>query len=90
MWNGILGLNYFSEEKRDRFMKKLLLLAFLLGQVSRAETWKVEGKTFTERADVVRYVLTHNPKAVITQTRETTLTPKLTFKAIKKAKKGES
>ena len=67
-------------------MKKLLLIIALLSARAQADTWKVDGKTFTEKGDVMMYVLAHNKNAVITEIREVTLnTKKMSFK---KAKKG--
>ena len=59
-----------------------LVITAMAFDAAHADTYQVEGKTFKEKGEVIAYVLQHNKNAVIKQTRDVILTPKLTFKVI--------
>ena len=59
------------------------ILAVLWSGMAKCDVWKVDGKIFTEKSAVIRYVIqTHHENHIIVETREVVVGPKLNFKKV--------
>lgn len=67
-------------------MKFVILSLVLVGSTVFADTYQVDGKSFTDKAMAIRYVVASGKKLDITETRCMILTNKLTLKACPKNK----
>ena len=75
---------------RKVFVMVVLTLGIIMkasaAEPTSAETWTVEGKTFTTKGEAVRFVVASGKRLTISHTRCEILTNKLSFKACPKNK----